>query len=303
MTTQSISALTIAGSDSDGVGYPSRSVRSTASKPMRILLLPILLALLQGCVYTLSDSNFLRADPRAWPVSEVDPSYRTEAVSLRQSDGNLSHGLFLSQPDAKGTILYLQGGGNTIDGHGAMRLWQFRQMGYNAYMFDRRGYGHTPGTPHIARLIDDATEAYDFVRARTSGKLVLHGFSLGSTLAAEVVRVRTPDILVIEGGTPSAHAYIDAKVPWYARPFIRIRLAPSLQAIEPASALRDYQGPLLIAVGEKDPDTIPPLSRRLYAEAGSVHKELLVVPGAGHYALGSDRGFKPYADFLGRHIK
>lgn len=270
---------------------------------MRLPVLLILLGLLQGCAYHLSEGNFLRADPRAWPVSGVDPNYRIEAVSLPQSDGNLSHGLYLSRPDAKGTILYLQGGGNTVDAHGAMRLWQYRQMGYNAYMFDRRGYGHTPGTPTIARLISDATEAYDFVRARTSGPLILHGFSLGSTLAAEIVRERTPDILVIEGGTPSAREYIDAKVPWYARPLVRIKLAQPLQAIEPAMAIRDYHGPLLVAVGENDPDTIPPLARRLYDHARSGRKELLVVPGAGHYALGSEKGFKAYVEFLDRHLE
>lgn len=267
------------------------------------LLALALLQVLQGCTYTVSDSSFLRADPRAWPVSAVDPAYRIESVTLRQSDGNPSHGLFLSRPDAKATILYLQGGGNTLDVQGTMRLWQYRQMGYNAYVFERRGYGHTPGTPALARLLTDAIEAYDFVRARSSGPVILHGFSLGSTLAAEVVRVRRPDIVVIEGGTPSVQAYVDEKVPWYARPVLRVRPDATLQAVEPATALRDYRGPLLIAVGEKDPDTVPELSRMLHAAAGSPLKELIVVPGAGHYALGSAEGFGLFADFLDRHLE
>jgi fermentation-respiration switch protein FrsA (DUF1100 family) len=262
----------------------------------------LLLPALQGCVYTVAESSFLRADHNAWPVSAVDPSYRVEQVTLRQSDGNPSHGLFLSRPSPKGTILYLQGGANTLDAHGATRLWQYRQMGYNAYVFERRGYGHTPGTPTLSRLLSDAREAYDFVRARTEGPLILHGFSMGSTLAAEVVRERHPDVLVIEGGTPSVRDYVATKVPWYARPVLKVKLAPQLQAIEPASALRHYQGPLLIAVGEKDPDTVPALSRALYAAAGSPTKELLVVPGAGHYALGSPQGFAPFSAFLERHV-
>lgn len=262
----------------------------------------LLLPALQGCVYTVAEGSFLRADHNAWPVSAVDPSYRLEQVTLRQSDGNPSHGLFLSRPSSKGTILYLQGGANTLDAHGVTRLWQYRQMGYNAYVFERRGYGHTPGTPTLARLLSDAQEAYDFVRARTEGPLILHGFSMGSTLAAELVRQRNPDILIIEGGTPSVRDYVDTKVPWYARPVLRIKLDAQLQAIEPASALRGYHGPLLIAVGEKDPDTLPALSRTLYAAAGSPSKELLVVPGAGHYALGSPQGFGPFSDFLERHL-
>lgn len=270
---------------------------------MRMLVVLVVLSWLSGCAYRLSDSNFLRADPSAWPVSAVEPGYRTEAVTVRHGDGNVSHGLHLSGPAPKGTILYIYGGGNTIDSHGALRLWQYRQMGFDAYVFDRRGYGHTPGTPTIGRLIEDAAETFDFVRARSRGPLVLHGFSMGSTIAAEVVRTRTPDVLVIEGGTPSARAYIDTKIPWYARPLVRIRLDPALEAIEPATALRDYRGPLLIAVGERDPDTVPALSRQLFAAAGSSRKELLVVPGAGHYALGGEQGFRAFADFLDRHLQ
>jgi pimeloyl-ACP methyl ester carboxylesterase len=96
---------------------------------------------------------------------------------------------------------------------------------------------------------------------------------------------------------------VDEKVPWYARPVLRVRPDATLRAVEPATALRDYLGPLLIAVGEKDPDTVPELSRTLHAAANSPLKELIVVPGAGHYALGSAGGFRLFADFLDRHLE
>jgi len=270
--------------------------------PIRRLLAPILALALHACAVPVDEASFLRPSKAPWPSHEIDPSYRIEAVALTQHDGNVSHGLWLHSPRPRGTVLFFQGNGETVDREGAMRLWHFRQLGLDAYVFDRRGYGQTPGRPTVALLRADALDAFDFVRARTSGPLIVHGFSLGSTIAAEVARVRRPELLVLEGATSNVDDYMDVHLPWYGRVFARVQIADGLKAVNPAEAIKAYAGPLLVAVGEKDPDTVPALAHKLFAAATSPKKELLVVPGAGHWALITTAGFTAYREFLTRHL-
>jgi pimeloyl-ACP methyl ester carboxylesterase len=57
-------------------------------------------------------------------------------------------------------------------------------------MFDYRGSGRSSGVPTIAALKADALQVFDQVNARYPGRVVLHGQSLGSFVAAYVAQQR-----------------------------------------------------------------------------------------------------------------
>lgn len=257
-------------------------------------------ALMSGCAFTISESDFLRSDRTVWPESSIDSTFQRTVVTVKQSDGNVSRGIRLHSPNARGTVLFFQGNGETVDREGAHRLWQFERLNVNAVILDRRGYGQTPGQPTIVLLASDALEAFDQIRSETKGPLVVHGFSLGTSIAGLVAKNRNVDALVIEGGTPSVTEYIAVHLPWYLKLVSRPKVAKELEGIGTSAALRGYTGPLLIAAGERDKDTIPELSKRLFASLDNSQKELVIVPGAGHNALTTPAGSLVYRAFLHR---
>jgi len=172
--------------------------------------------------------------------------------------------------------------------------------GWTDERIDRRGFGQTRGEPTVALLTSDALETFDQVRSMARGHLVVHEFSLGASVAGIVARHRAVDSLVIEGGTPSVAEYVDVHLPWYVKLVARPKVSRDLEQTNTADALRDYAEPLLIAVGERDRDTVPELSRRLFGFLKAGQKELLIVPDAGHYALTTPAGSEAYAAFLRR---
>lgn len=263
------------------------------------VLLAALPAVLAGCLpLTVSEHNFLSTHPKPWPVAAGCESARGEPVTVAHADGNTSHGVHLAVQRPVATVLLFLGNGEVLDEEGAVRLWQLCRHGVDGYVFDRRGYGRTAGRPRLATLGADALDAYDFVRARARQPVIVHGFSLGSMVAGHVVAHRPVDALVLEGSSPTARDWLDVHFPWYLRPVFRVRLAPDLARVDNGAVVRAYDGPLLIAAGENDPDTIPELSRKLYALATSPHKRLAIIPGAEHHALTTPAGFEVYRSFI-----
>lgn len=269
-------------------------------QPLRLATLALLglTALVSACAISITEADFLRPGKTVWPPATVDGSFRREVVSVTHADGNVSRGMHLHSPRARGTVLFFQGNGELLDREGAQRLWHFERLNLNAYIFDRRGFGQTRGTPTVALLASDALDLFDTVRQRETGPLLVHGFSIGSSIAAQVARQRPVDALVIEGGSPSVQAYVDAHMPWYLAPFARFKVAPELARTDTRDALAGYTGPVLVAVGAKDPDTVPALSQALFDELKSPAKELAIVPDAPHHALITPAGWAVYAAFV-----
>lgn len=269
---------------------------------MKVLCVSLaaLLAMLAGCVpLTVSEHHFLSADRKAWPVAAGCEASRFERVTVAHPDGNVSHGVHLAVPQPAATVLLFLGNGEVLDDEGATRLWQLCRHDVDGYVFDRRGYGRTHGRPQLAALAADALDVYDHVRGRARGPLVVHGFSLGSMIAGHVAARRPIDALVLEGSAPTAAEWLDVHFPWYLRLVFRVRLAEDLARVDNGAVVAAFRGPLLIAVGEHDPDTIPELSRRLFALAASPHKRLEIVPRAAHHALTTPAGFEVYHSFIG----
>ncbi|WAC58954.1 hypothetical protein [Brevundimonas sp. SL130] len=101
------------------------------------------------------------------------------------------------------------------------------------------------------------------------------------------------DALVLETTTPSTRAAVDTMVGW-ARPFVRIHIAPNLNSIDIPAALQGYPGKVVVLEAGRD-DTLPAsLSRRLASELGAegVQVEHLSFPQAGHNDVGKQPDFQ-----------
>lgn len=167
----------------------------------------------------------------------------------------------------------------------------------DALMFDYPGYGDTAGQADYASFMAAGTAVADAARAQADAegrKLIAWGHSLGGPVCAQAAQYMHADALVLETTTPSTRAAVDTMVGW-ARPFVRIHIAPNLNSIDIPAALQGYPGKVVVLEAGRD-DTLPAsLSRRLAhdLEAEGVKVEHLSFPQAGHNDVGSQPDFQP----------
>lgn len=80
----------------------------------------------------------------------------------------------------KGTIIFAHGNAGNVSSHLAFVYW-LPKLGYNLFMFDYRGYGHSEGKPTAMGIVDDTQRAIRYVQGReeVNTGIVLYGHSLG----------------------------------------------------------------------------------------------------------------------------
>lgn len=265
---------------------------------------------LSGCAMQVGERDVLRADrpedppPRTRLDSASAPAWHVDAVSLPVADAQLG-GVEATRAGTGLTVLYFGGNAFHLDRHGAGVLGAFESCTgqvAEVTIFDYRGYGRSTGTPTIATLKDDALRVFDHVNARQPGRVVVHGQSLGSFVAAYVAQQR-PAVraLVLESTTTNVRDWGNARMPWYVWPFVRLEIDPALQGIDNVATVAGYAGPALVLEGEEDRITPPRLARQVYAALPSPSKQLLMVAGAGHNDVLTNAAVPPaYCAFLGR---
>jgi pimeloyl-ACP methyl ester carboxylesterase len=150
-------------------------------------------------------------DPRKVGVILEDRSFEGD-------DGTALHGWWLPALDgsgkaapasARGTVVFLHGNAQNISTHVVSVHW-LPSAGYNVYLYDYRGFGHSGGEPDYAWARRDLIKALRVVGAfpDAAGKpLFVFGQSLGgaivlSTLGAHPDRLKLAGI-VIEGAPSS----------------------------------------------------------------------------------------------------
>jgi len=116
------------------------------------------------------------------PLIAAEPGL--ERHWIPSADGLRTEAWLVRAPgaDAKGLVCFLHGNAELIDDalHEA-REWNAR--GFDVLLPEYRGYGRTPGAPSQAAIVHDIAAAIERTGAT---RVVLHGRSLGSGVAAQV---------------------------------------------------------------------------------------------------------------------
>lgn len=163
-------------------------------------------------------------------------------------------------------------------------------------MFDYPGYGDTPGTADYAAFNAAAQAVGRTARAQAGAenrRLFAWGHSLGGPVCASIAKDIGAEALVLETTTPSARAAVNNKV-GLLRAFIRIQIAPNLDAVNIPQSLNGYPGRVVVLEGGRDTVLPPALSRRLTQdlEAEGVNVTHLAFAAAGHNDVGHQADFQ-----------
>jgi len=190
-----------------------------------------------------------------FPGSELltpyDAEGQFEPVTLTTADGERLGAWFVSAPEGGDTapvILLCHGNAGTRADRWYL-LRRLRELGFNSFAFDYRGYADSTGRPTERGTYHDVEAAWLYLtreRGLDPGDIILYGRSLGGAVAAWLAVRESPRALILEGTFTSALDMARAMFPWLP---VRLMLRISYDT---ASRLPSISCPVVVAHARDD---------------------------------------------------
>jgi pimeloyl-ACP methyl ester carboxylesterase len=255
---------------------------------------------LAGCAQVrVTERQFIRADKPGTVAAQRFNDAGTTELTVAREDGAILKGILLEQPNARSTVLYFGGNLFHIDPHLNELLPILAACGTNVAVFDYRGYGRSSGKPTVANMQRDALAIFDTVNTRYPGRVIVHGQSLGSFVAAHLAQARPVLGAVLETTATSAADLAASYVPWYARPFVQLDLEDSLRQVDNRKATAGFRSPALVIAAGRDKATPPALGRKVFDTIPRQDKQFLLLEKADHNgALATEGAGAAYCGFV-----
>jgi pimeloyl-ACP methyl ester carboxylesterase len=231
------------------------------------------------------------------------PLARLKTESVAVSPEISLAGLSILQDQAQASVLFFPGGGDHVDNAAKTIASTVGKCAINISLYDNRGFGRSAGEHTMERMKEDALRLYDELRAKTKGSLIVHGYSMGSFMAAHVAQHRQPNGLILQATANTMGAAIDSRIPAWTGALIRFDLADGLRAIDNVKAVSHYTGKSLVIAGELDTKTPPALGRLVFDAIASKEKRFLLVKDGTHSnLLQSEEVKSAYCSFIGKYV-
>lgn len=257
-------------------------------KPRIALALGSLIA----AYFTLGCSSLLYYPTRYEHVYRNRMPIKPEDVAFTSEDGTKLHGWYFKAKSEKPkncSILFFHGNAQNLSTH-FFALYSAPNRGYDYFIFDYRGYGHSDElAPSPETTVRDGKAALRWLKARHPERpIVVFGQSLGGAVALRTVIEMKDEIApkaVYVDSTFSSYRAVGRNVlskswiTWLFQPLayllLRDRWAPEreLDRLPPI--------PLVVIHGDKDPTVDYSMGERLFAKA-SEPKEFWRIPGGQH---------------------
>jgi pimeloyl-ACP methyl ester carboxylesterase len=187
-----------------------------------------------------------------------------ESIRFRTRDGNTLGGYKLVAANPKGCILVAQGNAMLAD-HVVADLQRFRDLGFDVYVYDYRGYGLSEGKSRLAAIVTDYTEIVTDLQTRGYQRLHLYGISIGGVMLLNAVGQSALYTRLVVDSSPS-----------------RISPFGCPERYDPVRSLPPDSSCLLIIAGERDRVVTPRQMAELIAVAGSRGASILRDPAFAH---------------------
>jgi pimeloyl-ACP methyl ester carboxylesterase len=265
----------------------------------------LILALCLGCWDVRVGDNFLfHPLPETYEPQFPPPS---ASVGIRVEGGVVLRGMYLSHPQARGSVLFFGPNMNTVRGMCGDLAALRDRCRVNVLMVDYRGYGLSGGSPSLGHLETDSLAVLTWLRARPEAgtlPIVVEGYSLGSFCASmTAAKVPLAGVVLLASGT-TAKDYLRFMIPWYAKPFVRVQIEPGLAPLDHRNWVRQSRAPLLVVAGKRDQVAHWTMARDLFAVSPSPQKQFLCIPDLGHDTVFNDpRVIAAVAAFLDQTLR
>ena len=255
-----------------------------------ILIVVVPLVLVSCSSITIDEDTVFQPKPSVTPQTFSVEGVQLDVQSIPVADSVRVNAWHLTQDTADVTVLFFGGNGfYLVQSRGYLRA--LTRPPSNALLWDYRGYGRSDGAPSADALRDDALVVYDSLTAGSGVRpeeVIVWGHSMGSFMATHVAVERTVGGVVLENPATNVDDWTSHLFPWYVRLFLGVDVDPALTDDDNLTRVRSISAPLVVVGGEEDPVTDPEMARRLYQEAASDDRELVLVDDGTHNGLYRD---------------
>ena len=251
-------------------------------------VLPLLVATaLAGCTATIDQGSFFPPAGQATVNRLTAPAGLAMADELAELPGlGVMRVVRLDNPGTKATVIYSGGNGHFVDDDTANAAALAKATGADVILYDYPGRGGTTVSPTIDASIATGPALLSALRSKGwigGGPVYAYGLSFGGTQAAAMARDGGFAGLMLEGTAADVEAVGRGFVPWYAKPFVSLKVDEELNRFDTQGYALASGAPILLIASERD-TTVRPKLMRQYAErlrAGGATVTLVEVFG-GH---------------------
>jgi fermentation-respiration switch protein FrsA (DUF1100 family) len=200
------------------------------------------------------------------------PSYSDsdQIIKLTTPDGAKISAIYLPNENSTYTILYSHGNAEDL-GSVRHKLAELHSIGFSVLGYDYHGYGTSQAQPNEKAVYQDIDAAYEYLTNELHvppEHIILHGFSLGGAIAADLASRRSVGGLILESTFVSAFRVVTT-VPMPFDQFTTL------------SKLKKITCPILVIHGRADAVVKFWHGEMLYENANEP-KQFLWVDNAGH---------------------
>jgi fermentation-respiration switch protein FrsA (DUF1100 family) len=211
--------------------------------------------------------------PMKYPAGDWSAGERIGATEVFIREG--LHAWYVPRPDSEIATLHLHGNAGNIT-HRVLTARHIVEAGSAVLLLDYRGYGRSTGWPTEHGLYEDATAAWDWLSSRHHERIVVHGESLGTAVAAELATRRKCAGVILEAPFTSARD-------------VASRVLPLLGGLlvwgyDTRSRMARINAPLLMIHGDRDEVIAYEFGEELYRAAAGP-KSFWTIRGATHNDL------------------
>jgi pimeloyl-ACP methyl ester carboxylesterase len=240
----------------------------------KLLLIPVLLYLSLLVLVFAFQGRLLFPAGAVGGAGPLPPG--AERLSLDTADGNRLHGVHIRPAAPSSGTLILGFGGNAWNADSAATYLHGLFPEAHVVAFHYRGYRPSTGSPSAAALLEDAPLIHDMaVRRLRPSRIVAVGFSVGSGVAASLVRRRRLDGLILVTPFDSMRKVAAGQFKWLP---VRWLFRHEMKAAE---WLRGTPVPVALIAGARDTLIPPPRTEGLRRAARRLVYDRTIA-GAGH---------------------
>lgn len=198
-----------------------------------------------------------------------------ERVEIETADGQRLSAWHKPPSEGRPIVVFFHGSADDPD-HRAVRFMNLISGNFGVIATHLRGYGKSTGTPSEDGLHRDAEAIYQFcLTLYPPDRIVVWGFSLGSSVATRLASTNTVAAIVLEAAFTSL-----ADVAKYWVPFFPISFT-LIDRFKTERFIGSVKAPILMIHGAADRSIPIDLGRRLF-DLAPEPKEFVQIDGGGH---------------------
>jgi uncharacterized protein len=228
--------------------------------------------------------------PPTAPIADWVAADKRATLSVDADGATLRGWSYAGADSTLPTVLFFNGNGATIAAVDPFYR-EIAAQGPRVVAFDYRGYGFSGGTADVAAFQRDGVALYDALVKEPGRRVVVYGFSLGSSVAAYVAAHRPVAGLILAAPIATAREELPVFAMSQGAP---ASIANAFVAAPDADAAFDGVGfvahstaPLLVLHGTTDEAVPIAQGREVLAASAATRKRIVELPNVGHNGTAS----------------